>query len=89
MGDRLLYVGNWGFQPAPKGITCFVYHEQTGELTRKETIRSDVAAGQLCLDREKKILYAVNERGDRTNEYGGGGSLLAFRIHPETGELSI
>lgn len=87
MGKKFLYVGNWGFHPAPKGISRFLYEEETGELTLQETIRPDVAAGQLCLDEARGILYAVNERGDRTNEYGGGGSLLAFRIDPETGAL--
>lgn len=75
MGKKFLYVGNWGFHPAPKGISRFLYEEETGELTLQETIRPDVAAGQLCLDEARGILYAVNERGDRTNEYGGGGSL--------------
>ena len=88
MSKKFLYVGNWGFHPAPKGISRFLYDEETGEMTLQETIRPDVAAGQLCLDRERGILYAVNERGDRTNEYGGGGSLLAFKIDPESGELT-
>lgn len=88
MSEKFLYVGNWGFHPAPKGISRFLYEEETGELKLQETIRPDVAAGQLCLDEERGILYAVNERGDRANEYGGGGSLLAFRIDRETGGLT-
>ena len=89
MGKTFLYVGNWGFHPAPKGISRFLYDEETGHLTLEETIRPDVAAGQLCLDQNRGILYAVNERGDRVNEYGGGGSLLAFQINRQTGVLSI
>lgn len=88
MSKKFLYVGNWGFHPAPKGISRFLYDEETGELTLQETIRPDVAAGQLCLDGERGILYAVNERGDRANEYGGGGSLLAYQIDRETGGLT-
>lgn len=88
MSKKFLYVGNWGFHPAPKGISRFLYDEETGELELQETIRPDVAAGQLCLDGERGILYAVNERGDRADEYGGGGSLLAFRIDRETGALT-
>lgn len=33
MGKKFLYVGNWGFHPAPKGISRFLYEEETGELT--------------------------------------------------------
>ena len=27
MSIRTLYVGNWGFHPAPKGISVFDFHE--------------------------------------------------------------
>ena len=88
MGKRFLYVGNWGFHPAPKGISRFEYDEESGELTLIDTVRSDIAAGQLALDDERGILYAVNECGERKGEYGGGGQLLAFKIDAETGELT-
>lgn len=83
------YVGNWGFAPAPKGISTFTYEEETGALELVETIRQDIAAGQLYLDEERLILYAVNECGERRNEIGGGGYVLSFRIDPETGRLSL
>lgn len=83
------YVGNWGFAPAPKGISVFEYDSETGALSLIETIRQDIAAGQLYLDDENLILYAVNECGERRDEIGGGGYILAFRINPETGKLSL
>ena len=43
-----------------------------------ETIRYDIAAGQLCLDAKNRILYAVNECGERRGEIGGGGYLLMY-----------
>lgn len=83
------YVGNWGFAPAPKGISTFEYDPETGALKLIETIRQDIAAGQLYLDSERKVLYAVNECGERRGEIGGGGYVLAFRISPEDGRLTL
>lgn len=88
MSIRTLYVGNWGFHPAPKGISVFDFHEENGALTLRENMLPEIAAGQLCLDRKKRILYAVNECGDRPGEYGGGGELLSFRIG-EDGNLTL
>ena len=85
-------VGNWSFEARPakgKGISVFSYEQETGELSLIETIRPDIAAGQLCLDAENEILYAVNECGERRDEIGGGGYVLAFRIDPETGKLTL
>lgn len=77
------YVGNWGFAPAPKGISAFEYDMETGSLELIETIREDIAAGQLYLDDENRILYSVDECGERRGEIGGGGYVLAFRIDPD------
>lgn len=90
MGDhRYLYVGNWGFAPAPKGISIMEYHKEDGSLQLLESIRQDIAAGQICLDADNDILYASNECGDRVGEIGGGGYVYAFRINRETGALTL
>lgn len=85
MSKLLLYVGNWGFHPAPKGISVFTFDTESGTLELKNTIMQDVCAGQLCIDRERGILYVVNECGDRRGEYGGGGEVLAYQIDAEGG----
>lgn len=82
-------VGNWGFAPAPKGISTFHYDMEDGTLEAIETIHPDIAAGQLCLDAERMVLYAVNECGERRGEIGGGGYVLSFSINPETGKLTL
>lgn len=92
MSRTFAYVGNWSFQAAPekgKGISIFEYEPETGDLTLLETVRPDVAAGQLCLDGERGILYSNDERGERRGEVGGGGYLLAFQIDPETGGVAL
>ena len=86
------YVGNWSFEARPakgKGITIFSYREDDGSLELIETVRPDVAAGQLYLDQENAILYSNDECGERRGEIGGGGYLLAFRIDPATGGLEL
>lgn len=82
-------VGNWGFAPAPKGISTFAYDPENGTLKLVETIRPDLAAGQLCIDQKRGIVYAVHECGDRHGEIGGGGYVLAFSIDPESGKLKL
>lgn len=86
------YVGNWSFEAAPakgKGITVFAYEPESGTLNQIETVRPDVAAGQLWLDQDRGILYSNDECGERRGEIGGGGYVLAFRIDPKTGALSL
>lgn len=88
-GKIFAVVGNWGFVPAPKGITTYEYDAQTGDLKLIETIRQDIPTGQLWLDQSRNMVYAVNECGNRRGEIGGGGSILAFRLDPDTGKLTL
>lgn len=85
-------VGNWSFEARPskgKGISVFSYEPETGELSLVETIRPDVAGGQLCLDAERKMVYVCNECGERRGEIGGGGYIMAFKFDSETGKLTL
>ncbi|MGN1003839.1 MAG: hypothetical protein ACI4O5_03305, partial [Oscillospiraceae bacterium] len=66
MSKTFVYVGNWSFQAKPakgKGISVFSYDADTGALELIETIRPDVAAGQLYLDAKNRILYSNDECG--------------------------
>lgn len=92
MSKTYVYVGNWSFQAKPakgKGISIFEYEPENGDLKLIETVRPDVAAGQLYLDAERGILYSNDECGERRGEVGGGGYLLAFQIDRETGRLTL
>ncbi len=85
-------VGNWSFEAHPekgKGISVFSYLPETGDLNLIETIAPDVAGGQMCLDEEREILYVCNECGERKGEIGGGGYLLAYKVDPHTGGLTL
>lgn len=92
MVKTFVYVGNWSFQANPekgKGISVFEYDVENGDLKLIETIRPDVAAGQLYLDAKNMLLYSNDECGERRGEIGGGGYLLAFKIDPKTGKLTL
>ncbi|MDR1801263.1 MAG: lactonase family protein [Lachnospiraceae bacterium] len=82
------YVGNWNFHPADKGISVYVFDPEDGSLELIETIKPEVAAGQIWLHPDKPVLYCVDEVGNRVGELGGGGYVLAFAIDPETGKLT-
>lgn len=83
-------VGQWGYvQTDPMGITTYEYDLETGNLEPIETIRSDVVSGQLCVDAERGVIYVVNEVGNIRGDLGGGGYVLAFRMDPATGKLTL
>ncbi len=87
-----VYVGNWSFEANPdkgKGISIFSWDADTGELELIDTVCPDVAAGYLYLDQQNGILYSNDECGERRSQIGGGGYLLAFRIDPESGDLTL
>ena len=83
-------VGNWGFVPGmSKGLSIFKYNPETANLDFIETILEDVYVGQHCTDPEKNIIYVVNEIGSRRGEIGGGGYVMALKIDPETGKVTV
>lgn len=88
-GKVYAIVGNWGFAPAPKGVTTYSYDMDSGELEMIETVHPEIAAGQLYLDEERMMLYAVNECGERRGEIGGGGYVMSFSIDARTGKLTL
>ena len=93
MGKKMYaIVGNWSFEAKPakgKGISVFSYEPEKGALSLIETIRPDVAGGQMCLDEERNIVYVCNECGERRGEIGGGGYVMAYQFCPETGKLTL
>lgn len=86
------YVGTWTVQTSENGgeIGIYEYHEIDGSLTYRKNVRPDITAGMMCVDQERGILYAVDERTDSEEFFyeGGGGRVLAFSINPETGDLT-
>ena len=85
-----LYAGTWTTS-GEGGIGIYRYAEETGETKYIKTVREDVVAGLTVADREKGILYTLDERANNPDigeKAGGGGRVFAFRIDPETGDLT-
>lgn len=81
--------GHWGFGDSPKGISTYNYDVESGEWSLIETVRQDIAAGQVCVNTENNLVYCVNEVGNQRNDLGGGGYIEAFKMDPETGKLTF
>lgn len=81
--------GHWGFVDAPKGISTYHFEPETGTWELIETVRQDIAAGQLCVNTENNMVYCVNEVGKQRDDLGGGGYIEAFRMDPESGRLTF
>jgi 6-phosphogluconolactonase len=69
-----------------EGIYLFKMDSRTGELSRSKLAAKTRNPSWICIHPSKKYLYAINEITDFN---GSSGSLSAFCIDPESGELSL
>ncbi len=88
-GKMYALIGNFGFGPEPKGIAVFAYDPATADMKHVGTQFEDVNVGHMSVDVERQIVYAVDERPSLEGQTGGGGYLLALKIDPQTGRLSL
>lgn len=82
-------VGNFGFHPNPKGIQVYSYDPATANMELVYTGFDEVRGGHISVDKERKVIYLVNEWPDQRGQTGGGGYLLALKVDPETGNLKL
>lgn len=82
----LAYVGTYtGKDGNGDGIYLFTVHPGTGELSNRRLVTRTPNPSWIVLHPSRKYLYAVNEI---TDFHGSSGSVSAFAIHPDTGDLS-
>ena len=88
MEKMYVYVGTFAKGGVGGGIGICSFDPETGAVGYIKTVRTDIIAGQMFIDREKNVLYTVDERREvkGTNELGG--RVFAFRIDPATGDLT-
>ena len=92
-GKTFAYVGHWTVkakEPNMGGITIYQYNESDGTLTYVDTVRTDLCAGQMCIDHRRGVLYAIDEAQNSPAfaMQGGGGRVVAFSIDRESGRLT-
>ena len=83
-----VYVGTFAKKGVGGGIGICRYQPETGEVSCLKTVRHDIIAGQMFIDKEKGVLYTVDERRESRDTGEIGGRVFAFRIDPDTGDLS-
>ena len=82
-------VGNFGFAPGPKGLSIYNYDPATANMELIETAFDDVNVGHQSIDAERNIVYIINEIPNQRGRTGGGGYLMAVKIDPNSGKLSL
>jgi 6-phosphogluconolactonase len=82
-------VGNFGFGPGPKGVCIYSYDPATANMDLIESAFEDVNVGHISVDDERGIVYLVNECPSQRGQTGGGGYLMALKIDPHSGKLSL
>jgi len=82
-------VGNFGFAPGPKGMSVYAYDPATADMELVQETFDDVNVGHQSVDPERNVVYIINEVPSQRGRTGGGGYLMAVKIDPETGTLSL
>ena len=88
-GRRIpVYLGRWGFpgSQGERGILAASYDSETGDFTVLDRTEPGLNAGQVIADKERGLLYYVNEAAAPAGM--AGGEIYTFRADPETGALT-
>lgn len=84
---RYAYVGGFHFAQQDRGITAFSYDSQTGDFASLGRFVTEMNLGYQIFDRERNILFAVDESKAPEANDEGGGQVISLRVSPETGGL--
>lgn len=85
----LLLVGTWKlFGGKGDGIHIFEQDPLTGTLFELSQVTSTGNTSMLCITRDGRFVYAVDERKDLDGVYGRGGGVEAFSIDQNTMKLT-
>lgn len=87
--NYIVYISNWTNFGGTGGLHAYKMGDN-GKLQYLKTYCDDVSFGMSLLDRERNLLYVLNEAPDfpEAELDGGGGSLYIFKIDPATGDLT-
>lgn len=90
--NTFLYVSSWAQSSnasAEYGLSVYSFCNQTGSMELLQTVEPSVLFNVTCVDRQRGVLYALNEENDLPElRAGGGGRIFAFRIDRATGRLT-
>jgi 6-phosphogluconolactonase len=87
-GPILAYVGTYT-GPRSRGVYGFRFDRLTGTAQPLGCVAETRNPSFLAVHPSRKHLYAVNEVSDFQQDASQGGAVAAFRIHPDTGALTL
>lgn len=83
------YISSWTHGEEDSGIGVYELNNETGALTLIEKAEGDVSFNTTFVDKERGLLYALNETAALPGRRaGGGGRIFVFRFDSETGRLT-
>ena len=86
--NNILFVGSWlNAERKNGGIHLFEHDTETQRLVHLESYLDNISAGAICLSKDKKFLYAVDEVKHSNNYPFFGGTVYAFSIDRDSGKL--
>ena len=84
---RFLFVSSWMRDPGAGGIWQYKVNED-GTLELVSKFLENVSFNVSYVDKSRSILYALNEEPNQPGfRFGGGGSVYAFHLDSETGNV--
>lgn len=84
-----IYTGSWKSAPEENdaGIQLYRQNPQNGALETVQRYMAELSAGYICISRDNKYLYAVDEIKRRSDHMETDGSIWAFEINQLDGTL--
>lgn len=79
-----VFISGWTRSSEPGGISQFSFDPETGCMEFMGSIETETAFGTVFVNREKDVLYAVNEIRDLK-----GGNVYSYSVNRETGEMKL
>ncbi|MGI6071798.1 MAG: lactonase family protein [Lachnospiraceae bacterium] len=88
--DYYVYISGWTNFGGTGGLHGYRMNGESGELEYGQTYCEETSFNMSIVDRERNLLYALNETPDlpEAELVGGGGSLYIFKINPSDGTLT-
>lgn len=82
-----MYVSQWNLKAGAPGLTLCAFDEKTGEIEIVKQLDDKLSLGCSHIDRDRQVLYVVNECDLFPETPMNTGRVYAFRIDPATGNL--
>ena len=84
-----MYVSQWNLKVGGPGMMLYTFDTETGEMEPVKRLDDKLSFGCSMIDREKQVLYVVNECDLFPETPMNTGRVYSYQINPETGDLTL